>query len=74
MYFDEGKDSISLKIFSVSDDIYEKNEILIVLFGRSKISRVVPINTGIYGILYDNDPMPTASSSIDTDSILENLK
>ena len=73
MIWMKGKDSISLKIFSVSDDIYEKNEILIAgLFGRSKISRVVPINTGIYGILYDNDPMPTASSSIDTDSILEN--
>tara|TARA_B100000575_G_scaffold98064_1_gene78241 strand:- start:12354 stop:15317 length:2964 start_codon:yes stop_codon:yes gene_type:complete len=69
----KGKDSISIKIYPISDDVYERNETLVAgIFGRSAISRVVPINTGIYGNLYDNDPMPTASASVNTDSISEN--
>ena len=69
----KGEDSITLNIHPVSDNIYEKDESLIAgISGISAISRVIPLSTGIYGTLYDDDPMPTASASFSIDSISEN--
>ena len=73
LIWEKGKDSIVLNIHAINDNTYEKNETLVAgIIGISAINKVAFINTGIYGNLYDDDNMPTASASIKVDSISEN--
>ena len=73
LIWEKGKDSIVLNIHAINDNTYEKNETLVAgIIGISAINKVAFINTGIYGNLYDDDTMPTASTSIKVDSISEN--
>ena len=73
LIWEKGKDSIVLNIHAINDNTYEKNETLVAgIIGISAINKVAFINTGIYGNLYDDDTMPTASASIKVDSISEN--
>ena len=56
----------------LNDNIYEKNETLLAGIVGISVDKIAFINSGIYGTLYDNDQMPTASASLSVDSISEN--
>ena len=57
---------------AINDNIYEKNETLLAGIVGISVDKIAFINSGIYGTLYDNDQMPTASASLSVDSISEN--
>ena len=72
LIWEKGKDSITLNVNAINDNIYEKNETLLAGIVGISVDQIAFINSGIYGTLYDNDQMPTASASLSVDSISEN--
>ena len=72
LIWEKGKDSITLNMHAINDNIYEKNETLLAGIIGISVDKIAFINSGIYGTLYDNDQMPTASASLSVDSISEN--
>ena len=72
LIWEKGKDSITLNVHAINDNIYEKNETLLAGIVGISVDKIAFINSGIYGTLYDNDQMPTASASLSVDSISEN--
>ena len=72
LIWEKGKDSITLNVHAINDNIYEKNETLLAGIIGISVDKIAFINSGIYGTLYDNDQMPTASASLSVDSISEN--
>ena len=72
LIWEKGKDSITLNVNAINDNIYEKNETILAGIVGISVDQIAFINSGIYGTLYDNDQMPTASASLSVDSISEN--